>query len=139
MKRLYTGLLIAGLAVVLVACGGGTEHTADDVIKAFEDAGLTVEAPAEMTKDDYGMAPMKADEGVRFEIPELGEDKGGRILTYSDEGDLADMKAYYDDLGAESAMFFSWTAQQGNVLLQINGDLPEDEYNAYVDALESME
>ncbi|WP_267206730.1 hypothetical protein [Salinibacillus xinjiangensis] len=34
-----------------------------------------------MTKDDYGMAPMKAEEGFRFLIPSLGEGAGGRILA----------------------------------------------------------
>ena len=38
------------------------------------------------------------------------------------------MKAYYDDLGEGSAMLFSWTAVKDNILIQINGDLPEEKY-----------
>ncbi|WP_156875381.1 stress protein [Virgibacillus sp. 6R] len=123
--------------VVLTACGGD-EATADDVIKAFKDAGLEAEEPTEMTKDDYGVAPMKSDEGLRFLVPSIAEGAGGRVITYSNQDDLDEMKEYYDSLGEESAMLFSWTAKSGNVLLQINGDLEEDKFNEYKKALESV-
>lgn len=128
-----------GLVLLLAACGGQTEHSTDDVVTAFKDAGLEADSPTEMTKEDYGIAPMKADEGVRFLIPSLGEDSGGRIFSYSNESDLEEMKAHYDSMGEASALAFSWTAQQGNILIQINGDLPEEKYNEYVAALESLE
>lgn len=144
--KLYKGeiclkkLLFVSLFVLfLAACGGGVEHSTDDVVKAFEDAGLEVESPTEMTKEDYGIMPMKADEGVRFLIPSLGEDMGGRIFSYNNEGDLKEMKDGYDSMGEESAMLFSWTAQKGNILVQITGDLPEEKYNEYVEALEILE
>jgi len=84
------------------------------------------------------MAPMKAEEGKRFYIPSLGENAGGRIMSYDDQGDLEEMKKYYDDLGEESAMFFSWTMAHENILIQINGDLPEEKYEEYKAALESL-
>lgn len=136
MKKL---LFVSLFVLFLAACGGGAEHTTGDAVKAFEDAGLEVENPTEMTKEDYGIMPMKADEGVRFTIPSLGEDSGGRIFSYSNEDDLKEMKEGYDSMGEESAMLFSWTAQQGNILIQINGDLPEEEYNKYVEALKTLE
>lgn len=140
--KIKRGLILVASAVAtltLTACGGGgPEHTAADVVSAFEDAGLEVESPTEMTKEDYGMAPMKADEGELFTVPALGDDKGGRILTYSSDSDLEDMKAYYDDLGAESAMFFSWTAAEDNVLIQMNGDMSEKEFAKYEDALNTL-
>ena len=136
MKKLFLSIFSV---LFLAACGGGTEHTTGDVVKVFEDAGLEVENPTEMTKEDYGIMPMKADEGVRFIIPSLGEDSGGRIFSYSNEDDLLEMKDNYDSMGEESAMLFSWTAQQGNILIQINGDLPEEKYNEYVEALETLE
>ncbi|WP_267206729.1 hypothetical protein [Salinibacillus xinjiangensis] len=39
------------------------------------------------------------------------------------------MKDYYDSLGEESAMLFSWTIQHDNLLVQINYSLPEEKYN----------
>ncbi|EQB35254.1 MULTISPECIES: hypothetical protein [Virgibacillus] len=127
--------------VTLSACnnaGASEELTTDDVVSAFKDAGLEAEEPKEMTKDDYGIAPMKADEGVRFLIPSLGSDSGGRIFTYENDADLDEMKEYYDTLGEETAMLFSWTIKHENVLVQINGDLEESKYNEYKSALENI-
>ncbi|KAB8139076.1 stress protein [Gracilibacillus oryzae] len=128
---------------ILVACdndstSGNDTITVEEVITAFQDAGLEAENATEMTKDDYGMAPMKDDEAKRFLTPSIGEGAGGRILSYSNQDDLEEMKAYYDDLGRESAMFFSWTIAHKNILVQINGDLPEEEYNKYKEALEAL-
>src|SRR5690606_18920399 len=119
------------LIMVLSACSsnGSSESsksvTASDVVQAFKDAGLEAENTRAMTKDDYGMAPMKAKEAMRFHTPSLGEDVGGRIFVYDNQKDLEEMKAYYDELGKASAMFFSWTIAHGDVLVQITGDLPE--------------
>ncbi|BAC14884.1 hypothetical protein [Oceanobacillus iheyensis HTE831] len=141
-KVLFFAIILSVLT--LAACnneeaGGEDKITTDDVISAFNDAGLEAESPSEMTNEDYGIAPMKADEGVRFLIPALGEDSGGRVFTYSDESDLDEMKEHYDSMGEESAMLFSWTIKHKNVLVQINGDLEEDTYNEYKSALESIE
>jgi len=117
-----------------------TEHKlrVDDVLQAFKDAGLEAENPREMTKDDYGLAPMKAQEAKRFFIPSLGEDAGGRVFSFNNVADLKQTKEYYDSLGKESAMFFSWTIEKGNILVQINGDLPKEEYEKYKKVLDEL-
>lgn len=146
MKKTSVILLAAMLVLILAACGsGGSEEasgekakTGNDVVQAFKDAGLEAESVREMTKDDYGAAPMTATEGLRFYIPSLGEDNGGRIMLFENEKDMEATKAYYDELGKTSAIFFSWTASKDNILVQINGNLPEEEYNKYKAALESL-
>lgn len=45
--------------------------TTEQVVEVFRAAGLEVENPRPMTKDDYGMAPMRAVEATRFLIPSL--------------------------------------------------------------------
>lgn len=109
----------------------------DDIIKAFEDKDLEVEDPEEMTKDDYGFAPFVADKGVRFLIPSVGEDDGGRIFTFQGEEDLHKLKKYYDDLGEDSAALASWTIEHKNVLVQLNGDLPGKKAWDYKEAIDS--
>jgi len=137
MKKIL--FLLLTLSVVLAACGNNfAKWSKDDAVTVFKDAGLEVDSVTEMTKDDYGMAPMKAEKGVRFLIPSLGDDKGGRILVYDNEDDLKEIKAYYDDLGKGSAILFSWTAVKDNILIQINGDLPEEKYKKYKKALGSL-
>ncbi|MCQ6558220.1 stress protein [Paenibacillus mendelii] len=141
MKRLSIILFYILIVVGLTGCAGDSSTKAistDDVIKAFKDAGLAADEPRKMTKDDFGIAPMKPKEAVRFIIPSLGDDSGGRILIYDKEKDLKEMKNYYDELGKSSAILFSWTIAHGNVLVQLNGDLPEEDYNKYKAALEAL-
>lgn len=87
---------------------------------------------------DYGLAPMTATEGQRFLIPSLGEDNGGRVFSYSKPEDLEKMRRYYESLGRESAAFFSWVFIRENILVQINGQLPEVKARQYEAALHEM-
>jgi len=108
------------------------------VIEAFKDAGLEVEGARPMTKDDYGIAPMTAVEGTRFLIPSLCLDCGGRVFNFASPEDLEVTKAYYVELGRASAMFFSWVFVKDNILVQINGDLPEEKAKQYEATLNAM-
>ena len=106
-----------------------------DLVQVLQSAGLEVENPTAMTKDDYGMAPMVAADATHFFIPSLCSDCGGRIYSFSSQEDLDLMKKYYDELGKSSAMFFSWVFTKDNLLIQINGALPEDKAREYENAL----
>lgn len=143
MSKIKVVLLTLLAAVVLVGCGGGGSSaskglTSSDVVDAFKDAGLAVEDKREMTKDDYGMAPMKAADGTMFTVPFVCEDCNVRVMSFDKDADLKQTKAYYDDLGAESAMLFSWTIAHSNILVQLNGDMEEADYEKYKAALEEL-
>jgi hypothetical protein len=137
MKKIITGILFT---LLLVACSNGGEDKlkVDDVIATFKKAGLEAESPRKMTKDDYGLAPMKAYEAKIVKLPSLCDDCNARIFSFENEEDLEQTKKFYDDLGKESAMLFSWTIKHKNILVQLNGDLPEEQYNKYKKALEGM-
>lgn len=135
MQKVTRFFLIALVMLLLSACSNSNSLSVDDVISAFKDAGLEAENPREMTKDDFGIAPMKSEEGKHITLPSLCEDCGGRILSYDNNEDLKQMKAYYNDLGKESAMLFSWTIEKDNILVQLNGDLPDEEFEKYKKAL----
>jgi len=111
--------------------------TAQQAIDAFEAAGLATGAYYPMTKDDYGIGPYVG-VGIRFLIPSLGVDKGGRVVAFDNEEDMELLRSYYEELGRQSALFFSWVYVHQNVLLQINGDLPEDQALQYKVALDTM-
>lgn len=102
-----------------------------NVVLAFQDAGLEAEQPRAMTRDDYGLAPLLAIEGLRFLIPSLGPDSGGRVMRFESQEDLQKTKQYYDELGRSSAAFFSWTFAEGLTLVQINGELPDAKARRY--------
>ena len=110
----------------------------DAVIAAFRTVGLEAEDARPLTKDDYGMAPMLATAGRRFYIPSLGPDNGGRIFAFANQADLETTRKYYVEMGRASAMLFSWTFARANILIQINGDLPEDQARKYEKVLQDI-
>lgn len=131
MKRIFVLTIIC--LVVLSACGKKVEIK--DFTKGFKDAGLNVNNAKEMTRDDYGAAPMKAEKGIIFGV-EKGQDgqyMNGRLLEFKDEKDLDQTKEYYDKLGKESAILYSHTykTKDGKYLLQMNGEVDDSTFDKY--------
>lgn len=83
-----------------------TRWTGQQVIDAFQASGLEVGDYREMVKDDYGKAPMMASEGIRFLIPSLCSDCGGRVMAFDTPSGLDATKVYYDSLSQTPAFFF---------------------------------
>lgn len=110
----------------------------DAVIAAFRAAGLEAEDVRPLTKDDYGMAPMMATAALRFYIPSLGPGAGGRLFAFANQADLETTQAFYVEMGRASALAYSWTFARANILVQINGDLPEDQARKYEKALQDI-
>ena len=108
--------------------------TAEAVVASFKAAGLEAENPRTMTKDDYGMAPSVC-QGTRFFIPSLGPDNGGRIFICENQSVQAALAGYYQALGKSDATLFSWVFEKGNILVQINGDLPSPTAKKYESAI----
>jgi hypothetical protein len=110
---------------------------ADAVLAAFKAAGLEAESPKAMTRKDYGLAPYVC-KGIRFLIPSLGEDAGGRAFFCPRKGDGDKLAKYYNSLGEQSAILFSHVFQQPPYLVQINGDLPDEQAAKYEEALAAL-
>lgn len=134
-------LLLIIFCLALAACGGGTAApavkavTPDSVIAAFKAAGLEAESPTKMTRDDYGQAPFVCEGGLRFLIPSLGANKGGRVFVCPNAADRDKLAGYYQALAKSSAAFFSHVFTKGNTVLQINGELKDDQAKKYEAAL----
>lgn len=131
LKKILS-LMLLSIVLILAACGGGdagNDITADDLIQAFKDAGLEVGDVVEMDKKEFGNVRK---EGKRVLVPSLGEDAGGRLMSFNKKKDLEETKSYYDDLGKSGPMFFSHTHQSGLFLLQMNGDMEDEEFEKYV-------
>ncbi|MDT2673729.1 hypothetical protein [Enterococcus dongliensis] len=110
----------------------------ESIINNFKKDGLTVNEVKSMTKEDFGMAPMSAKEAKIFGIQkdDSGEYMNARIFLFEKEKDLSKTKDYYDDLGKESAMAFSYTAanEEKLILMQFNGDLSQNLVQKYADS-----
>ena len=92
-----------------------------------------------MTKEDFGIAPMSAKSAKIFSLIETDnedEQQNARLLTFDNLDDLKATKKYYDDLGKDSAMLYSYTAVNEDelVLMQFNGQLPQELVEKYAKA-----
>lgn len=108
----------------------------DDIIETFSQQSLVVYNPRDMTKDDFGIAPMSATSAKIFSLVETDNEddqRNARLLTFDNLDDLKATKQYYDDLGKDSAMLFSYTAVNEDelVLMQFNGQLPQELVEKY--------
>lgn len=127
------------LAVVLLAgCTSSdlwTKWPASRAIAEFREAGLEAESATAMTPPEYGESPVLPREGLHFYIPSLCVDCGGRAMSFDERADLDAMRGYYVGLGEADARAFSWVFAKDNLLLQINGALPEPTARMYERAL----
>lgn len=107
--------------------------TTSDVIKYFKDEGLELGESSDLPNDEFGNIRK---EGKRILIPSLGTDSGGRLFLFENEENLKKAKSYYDELGNSGPMFYSHTHQSGLFLLQMNGDMDDNEFARYAASLD---
>lgn len=131
-KLIFITALI--LSVGLAACGGNEATvTADQVIQQFKDDGLEIGEVSDLESKEYGNTRQ---EGKRILVPSLGEDAGGRLFVFKDEDGMNEAKSYYDELGNGSPMLYSHTHANGVYLLQMNGDMSDEDFAKYADSLD---
>ena len=132
MKKIISFATLLLLVLTLAACGGTSskekEKTTDNIIEAFKSAGLESENPSDLPQKEFGNT---REEGKRILVPTLGEDAGGRLFKFKNNGDLEDAKSYYDELSNSGPLFFSHTYAKGNFLLQMNGEMEDAEFEKY--------
>ena len=151
-KTLIVGALCLSLASLTACSSGGekssaepkqeakkekkeTKATVDSIITEFKNAGLEAESPTDLPQKEFGNMRK---EGKRIVVPALGEDKGGRLFEITKKEDLEKAKKYYDELGNSAPMLFSHTYAKGNFLLQMNGDMKDEEFNKYKAVMDKL-
>ncbi len=107
-----------------------TATNSNDVVLAFQRAGLEIEEARPMMEQDYGTAPQVCD-GMRFLLPSLGPSHGGRIYYCDDPAERDSLVAFYEAIGAESPAAVSWLFVKENVVVQLNRALSEEKARAY--------
>ena len=134
-------IAIAALAIALLFRNPSSE----EIVEAFREEGLEVGETSPIEKGEGPISsrtPGTYEEGTRFVIPSLGKDSagrdlGGRVFTFDSEEDLAEMRDFYEDL-AETGFFFTWIFVEKNVLVQMNGELPEEGARKYEAVLKEV-
>jgi triphosphoribosyl-dephospho-CoA synthetase len=128
--------LIALLTLLALAgCSNESGTSPADITAAFRAAGLEAENERPLTAADMGAAPMMHKDGLYIYLPGLGENKGGRVMVFDNEGDRDVTAVYYEELCRASALFCSHVIKQGVYLVQLNGDLPDETADLYRQAL----
>lgn len=131
LKRIL--LIFFSSLLILGACG--KEYSVSDVTDQFKKDGLKVQNLHKMSREDFGVAPMKAEEAKMFTVK---DDKNARIMKFKNEDELKDTIKYYDELGKSSAAFYSHTYAKDNILIQMNGEIKEDVFNKYKDSMKKV-
>ncbi|KAB7653117.1 MULTISPECIES: stress protein [Bacillus] len=138
-KRLAVLLIGALLLFGLSACDSvksmTNNVTVGKVIEEFKAAGLEADNPSDLPEKEFGNTRKEA---KRILVPALGEDSGSRIFEFKNKEDLEIAKKYYDDLGNGNQMLFSHTYAKGNFLIQMNGDMEDDQFNKYKEIMDKV-
>jgi hypothetical protein len=140
-------LFVLSMAIVLLvsACAPSeTKSSASfqqwqttDVLQAFQAAGLPAEIP-QLSKDERDLFSNEmALESKQFVIPAQGDPTVARgiIFSFQNERDLQKIENYYAGLGKTLPQYDSWIFIKGNLLLQINHEVPETVAKQYAEAL----
>ena len=146
-NRLF--VLSIAIAVLVSACAPREIRSsasfqrwhAADVLEAFRAAGLPFEIP-QLSKDKRDpFSNQVALENRQFVIPAQGDPTLARgiIFSFQNERDLQEIQDYYAALGKAMPQYASWIFVQDNLLLQINGNVPEAVAKWYAKALDLLE
>lgn len=149
-RKLLTALACSALLMGMAACSSNDKAsdskpkqedkkpepvTTTSLISEFKKAGIEAENATDLPQKEFGN--MRKD-GKRILTPKLGADKGGRVFEFSKKEDLEKAKKYYDELSNSAPMLFSHTYAKGNFLLQMNGDMKDEEFNKYKEVMDKV-
>lgn len=128
-------LVVGGMALAGCGSSNAAAVTGQQVVDSFKKAGLEAENVRPFDVEEIRKAPTAKYDGTRFFTPSLCPDCGGRIFVAASEKDRDAIFSYYDTLSKAGKTFFSWVFRSGDVVVQINGDLPEEKARKYEAAL----
>jgi hypothetical protein len=121
------------------ACSGLGTPSSEEVVRAIEDEGLPMGDiyPVEEVEGwKTSPLPKTYTEGTHFDIPGMGEGHGGQVFVFENEEDLNVMVDHYENPPNKSPMLRSHLYVENLVLLQIGGNLPKGDADAYGAVLE---
>jgi hypothetical protein len=125
--------------ITMGACASLGTPSSVEVVLALRDEGLPMDDhyPVEEVEGwKTSPVPKTYIEGTHFDIPGMGEGHGGKVFVFENEEDLNVMVDYYESLPNTSPMLHSHLYVENLVLLQIGGNLPKSDADAYGDVLE---
>ncbi|WP_063564870.1 hypothetical protein [Paenibacillus sp. O199] len=154
MRKGLPILIFLGALLLIAGCSSGGSVTADDVISKLKTSSVEAENPEKILQEDSIKLNPEDGEVVRFKLPSMngssvqegsGENglvykdaPSGHIFIFNNNADLVELQKFYEEMGQTSELFRSWTYAKDNILLQIPGALPEDQFNKYKEVIDSL-
>jgi len=111
--------------------------SADDVVKVLNEQSLEVEAPEFITETDRFGLPATTKELIKFSMPSIGKGIQGCILIFELKDNLNKNKNYYSALN-DKGHPHTWSFLKDNILLVIDGAVPEEKAKQYESALTGL-
>lgn len=108
------------------------------VVAHFQDSELEFANVSAIPADDTSPLPKTYTAAMHFAIPSLCPDCGGHVFTFASNEDLQIVHDYYAGMGNAWSALDSHLFTRANILLQINGDLPNEKAEQYRQALYSL-
>ncbi len=108
--------------------------SADEVVNVFSMQNLEVKEPEIITETDRFGLPASVGELIKFSIPSIGKNIQGCILSFEFKDNLIKNSKYYIDLN-DKGQPYTWSFLKDNILLVIDGAVPEEKAKQYESAL----
>lgn len=108
-----------------------------DIVKVLNESGLGIEKIDAVNKIDYSSLPAKAKEAIKFTSPSVGEQGIGCILSFELKSNMEKIKKHYLEKN-EKEELYSWTFAKDNVLVVLNGMIPEEKARMFESALNKL-
>lgn len=127
MKHIFRIIIVLaafGVASLSAATAQGPV-SAQELVGKLQAAGLEAAAPKEMTRIDYGRAPVLC-RGVRFGLPSYGEEAVGRAFYCARKADREKLARYYVDLGKRDPEQFTHVFVNAPFVLTIDGAVADE-------------
>jgi len=106
----------------------------DDAVNVLNERSLEVKEPEYISETNQFGLPAETTELIRFAIPSVGKDIQGCILTFELKDNLNKVRNYYADLN-DKGQPHTWSFMKDNILLVIDGVVPEEKARQYESAL----
>ena len=110
---------------------------AADVIKSFNKNGLIVEKTIKEKGIKRSSLPVKTNEAIRFSVSFNARKLKGCVLEFEEKKDFDKVKDHYLALN-NSGKLHTWSLIKDNILLVIEGSMPDQEMRKYEAVLSEM-
>ncbi|UCH80179.1 MAG: hypothetical protein JSW20_10590 [Nitrospiraceae bacterium] len=110
---------------------------AREIIKSFNEKGLKLNQISDVSKDEKDMLPAEIKDGVEFSIRSDEQVWSGCVLEFDKKQDFETIQSHYLDLNYNNELH-SWSLVKDNILVIIDGAMPEQTVRQYELTLRDM-